>query len=565
MFINHTSKVESALVKAIDRAAAIIHFNPNGTIIDANDIFLGKFGYNLQEVQGKHHSIFCDPHYTQSDEYKNFWRNLKNGHTQSSEYKRFTKDGNPLWIQATYNAVKNSQGNVIRVVKVAQDITQDKARRDENQLLSLALNQTVNAVIITDNHKNIEYVNDGFTKMSGYKFEEVKGKEVGTVLFSSQTSQDAKDEFLQAYKQGESMSTEIVNHHKSGTNFWTSLSLNPIKGDDGKLLRFIIVQSDITQTKEKSLEANSLLEAINRSQAMISFTPEGNILDANRNFLDALGYEYHEIIGKHHRIFVDPADANSPDYSLFWEKLRSGQYDKRVYKRLTKNNVPIWIQASYNPIIDSKGQVVKIIKYATEMTEVIKIGEIAEITSSNIQNIAAALEELSSSFGEISSNMTMSKNASDAIKQDTIKSKAAAEQLTNSMKVMENIVQLINGIAGQVNLLALNATIEAARAGESGKGFAVVAGEVKNLANQTTDATEEISKQIRELQKVSLYVADSVNNIAEAAETMNQYVASTASAVEEQSTVSRDISGNTQKMTDSVKEIAKRIIDLSLV
>jgi methyl-accepting chemotaxis protein len=223
----------------------------------------------------------------------------------------------------------------------------------------------------------------------------------------------------------------------------------------------------------------------------------------------------------------------------------------------------IWIQASYNPILDTNGRIVKVVKYATDMTPIIQAGNMAEEAVGNAQSVAAAVEEMSASVAEISKNMAMSRDAASGIMDDTAKSSAAAEQLTSSMKTMENIVQLINGIAGQVNLLALNATIEAARAGEAGKGFAVVAAEVKNLANQTTGATEDISKQIQELQGVALNVAQSVNSIAASAGSVNQYVAITASAVEEQSAVTREISGNTQKMATSEEDIAQRIKRLS--
>ncbi len=207
----------------------------------------------------------------------------------------------------------------------------------------------------------------------------------------------------------------------------------------------------------------------------------------------------------------------------------------------------------------------KVVKFATDVTPVIQTGRVAEETVANTQGVAAAVEEMTASIGEISKNVQMSKDAAYGILQDSANSSDAADQLNSSMKVMENIVALIDEIAEQVNLLALNATIEAARAGDAGKGFAVVANEVKNLANQTTKATEDIARQIQEVQTVSRKVSDSIQTIANSVDNVNHYISGVASAIEEQTAVTMEISSNTQTMARAIEDVAQRIRSLSAV
>lgn len=331
---------------------------------------------------------------------------------------------------------------------------------------------------------------------------------------------------------------------------------------NGKLFKVVKYASDITAEKLKNADFAGQLSAISKSQAVIEFQLDGTIITANQNFLDALGYTLDEVRGQHHRMFVDPSEAQSVEYQLFWQKLGRGEFDARVYKRIAKGGREIWIQASYNPIFDMSGKPFKVVKYATDVTQVISISEEA---TGNVQSVAAAIEELTVSIEEINQHMVMSQEATSGILNDATQSSAAADHLMGSVQSMGRIAELINNIAGQVNLLALNATIEAARAGAAGKGFAVVASEVKNLATQTTKATEDIAKQIQYVQDIASSVADSIKNISASAGNVNEYVTQVAGAIEEQSAVTRDISSNTQQMAASVRGIVQRVQRLSAV
>jgi methyl-accepting chemotaxis protein len=553
---------DKAELEALGRSHAVIHFTPDGIILNANDNFLNAMGYTLDEIKGKHHRIFCDPAYAKSDEYKQFWHKLASGEFFSAQFKRFGKGGKEIWIEATYDPIFDHHGKVTRVVKYATDITERQLRFAdyEGQLAAIRRAQ---AVIEFDMDGTILTANENFCTTVGYQLDEIQGKHHSLFVDASYAKSLDYQKFWSRLRAGEYFIAEYQRFGKGGREIWISATYNPIFDMNGKPFKVVKYATDITEQKLVSADARGQIDTIGKTQIVIEFDLDGTILTANKNFTDALGYSLAEIQGKHHRIFVDPAEANSSDYLDFWDKLRRGEFDARVYRRIKKNGDDIWIQATYNPIFDTNGRPFKIVKYATDVTDIIKTAAIAEETVTHSQSVATAVSEMNASIGEISKNVHMSKDAAFEILDDSARSSAAAQQLRSSMKVMENVVQLINNIARQVNLLALNATIEAARAGDAGKGFAVVAAEVKNLSNQTTKATDDIAKQIQDVQDVSSRVAESISTIVSSANNVNQYIMGVASAIEEQSAVTKDISDNTQKMATSVEIIAQRIKQLS--
>ena len=334
------------------------------------------------------------------------------------------------------------------------------------------------------------------------------------------------------------------------------------------------------------------MEAIRKSQAVIEFNLDGTIIDANDNFLAAVGYTLSEIKGKHHQMFVEPSYRTSAEYQQFWEKLRRGEFQAAQYKRFGKGGKEIWIEASYNPINDLNGKPFKVVKYATDITKQIELlgslktlidrnfGEIdqamnrsndqtqtatkaADQTSSDVQVVASSAEELAASIKEISDSMTKSKAATDTVFEKTLDADKATQRLSTAAQQMSGILGIIQDIAGQINLLARNATIESARAGEAGKGFAVVASEVKNLAKQAGAATEQISKEIEGMQSISTDVVGALAVIRQSIETVRDYVAGTASAVEEQSAVTQSMSESMQRTSASVTTINQNMTEIS--
>jgi methyl-accepting chemotaxis protein len=303
-------------------------------------------------------------------------------------------------------------------------------------------------------------------------------------------------------------------------------------------------------------EYEGQIAAIKRVQAVISFSLDGTILDANDLFLNLMEYSLAEIRGKHHTMFIEPGTENSLEYQQFWRNLRNGQSDSRIFQRFGKHGKQVWLQASYNPILDLNGKPLKVVKFATDVTEMIRLRDAASI---NAERVAAATTELSASIAEINQNMAASRSATDAILKTTASSEEAAANLLGSMKLMEEIASLIRDIAGRVNILALNAAIEAARAGEAGKGFAVVASEVKNLSNQTATATDKIVTEIGAVQAISSKVAGGVRETIEGVKLVNDYVQSVAVAIDQQSEATREISEHSAKTSMAIDQIVSEV------
>ncbi|MDX2218649.1 MAG: methyl-accepting chemotaxis protein [Burkholderiales bacterium] len=468
---------------AINRSLAVIQFDLDGNILDANENFLKTVGYELSEVKGRHHRIFVDPMEAASTDYAAFWRRLAEGQFQTAQYRRIGQSGREIWIQASYNPIYDTAGRPYKVVKYAYDITEAKLRE---------------------------------------------------------------------------------------------------------------------------ADARSKLDAINKSQAVIEFDLEGQVLGANENFLAVMGYTLDEIRGKHHRIFVDPAEANGTAYADFWRKLRAGQFDSGKYRRVGKGGREVWIRASYNPILNARGEPVRVLKFASDITESVRAasaaaavkltrdvvqrvldndltarvalgqetGEVAELCdgiNDVLDRMTEIVRHVSQSAGEIdaachdiladaeeldgrtsrqleqmqettrtmeSLTLTVKENVANA-KQASELSGAASDvaakggeavgrvvqtmgSISGSARKIEDIISVIDGIAFQTNILALNAAVEAARAGEHGRGFAVVASEVRSLSQRSASA----AKEIRGL------ITDSVNNVqqgsrlvSEAGKTMQDVVA----------------------------------------
>lgn len=412
------------------------------------------------------------------------------------------------------------------------------------------------AVIEFDTEGNIITANDHFLIAMGYSLEEIVDKHHSVFIDTEYASTNEYKIFWEKMRKGEYQTGEYKRIGKNGREVWIRASYNPILNEKGEVFRVVKFAVETTKEKLANADFQGQIEAINKSQAVIHFNMDGTIIQANDIFLNAMGYLAEEVINKHHRMFVDKNEAQSKEYIEFWDLLRSGNFDARVFKRITKSGREIWIQASYNPIFDMNGKPFKVVKYATDVTEMINL---TDETGTNVQSVAAATEELSASIAEISSSMARSKDATDDIVAKTHISSNASRDLVENMRQMEEIVSLIKNIADQVNLLALNATIEAARAGDAGKGFAVVANEVKNLANQTAAATDDIVKEISSVQNISKEVANSVSDIIQSANAVNNYVSAVAGAIEEQSAIIKEISANSQSTSDAVIMISDKI------
>ena len=450
-----------------------------------------------------------------------------------------------------------------------------------------ALNKS-QAVIEFDLDGNILYANGNFLTAMGYTLDEIRGRHHGMFVDDAYKQSAEYKEFWSKLNSGIYQAGEFKRIGKGGREVWIQASYNPIIGSNGKPVKVIKYAADITQSKMQNADYLGQISAVNKSQAVIEFDLDGTIRFANENFLKTVGYDLDEIKGQHHSMFVERSLANSPEYKKFWSDLKDGQYKSGEYKRLGKGGKEIWIQASYNPIMDMNGKPFKVVKYATDISgqrellanvqtlinknleEIASaVGEAETQSSSatvastgtlaNVQAVASGAEEMNASVAEIAASMNKSAMAVDQVVGQAQKADEASQRLMVSTQAMGGIVELIQNIAGQINLLSLNATIEAARAGEAGKGFAVVAGEVKNLARQAADATLQISKEIEDMRNVANDVAKSLEEIKHSVEDVRNHITVTASAVEEQTAVTRDISSNMQSASTAVAEINESI------
>jgi methyl-accepting chemotaxis protein len=555
-FLKNASS-DKALADALGRSQAVIEFGMDGIILTANDNFLKTLGYSLGEIQGKHHSMFVDPSERDSAAYRDFWAALKRGEYQAAEYKRIGKGGKEVWIQATYNPVLDGSGKPCKVVKFATDITARKIKsmEDAGQIAAISRAQ---AVIAFEMDGTIITANDNFLKALGYTLAEIQGKHHSMFVEQAERGSAAYREFWARLNRGENQSAEYKRIGKGGREVWILASYNPVLDEKGKPFRVVKFATDVTSQKLSTVDLAGQIAAIGKSQAVIEFNMDGTVIGANQNFLKTVGYTLDEIRGRHHSMFVDPSERDGAAYREFWSALNRGEYQAAEYKRIGKGAKEVWIQASYNPILDLNGKPFKVVKYATDITAQVLVRMGNERVRGMMESVAAGAEELNASVREISEAMTKSRETASTAVGRVDAADAQAKRLNEAAQAMSGIVELIGNITGQINLLALNATIESARAGEAGRGFAVVASEVKNLATQAKQATDKIGQEISNLNGISGDVVGALNSIKQAIQGVSEYVTATAAAVEEQSTVTSEMSSSMQRAAAEAKAIAQR-------
>lgn len=337
-----------------------------------------------------------------------------------------------------------------------------------------------------------------------------------------------------------------------------------------------------------NLDYEAQITAIGRSQSIIEFDLDGRITNANKNFLDLVGYTLDDVRGKHHGWFLDADVTAAPSYGEFWRRLNSGQFESGQYKLNGCGGRHVWIEASFNPILDHQGRISKIVAFSLDVTHQIKLlsdlktlidenfGELDAIveasttdaaraasaaaeTSEGVGSIATAAEQFAMSFHEISLSMNASRSATENAYQQAEAAEHSTHSLNAAVKAMDGVVSMIRRVANQINLLALNAAIEAAHAGDAGKGFAVVAQEVKSLAAQAAKATEEIATEIRSVQTSSADVIAALNEISKAVNITRENVLTTSSALEEQNAVSSTMSHNMAQSAEAVNTVTQNI------
>jgi methyl-accepting chemotaxis protein len=588
-------------IEAMQRSMAVIEFNLDGSVVDANANFLKALGYRIEEVRGKHHRMFCDSAYVSSNEYQMFWDQLNRGEFISGEFKRIGKGGREVWIQASYNPILDAGGQPFKVVKFATDITSQKIQSAdyEGQIDAISKSQ---AVIEFGLDGIVRHANENFLAALGYSLDEIKGKHHRMFCDPAYAKSPEYKAFWDRLNRGDFDSGEYKRIGKGGKEVWISASYNPIFDLNGKPCKVVKFASDISQQKLKDQELN----ALSRTQAVINFNLDGTIADANANFLAATEYRLDEVKGKHHSMFCPPTYTGSVEYREFWQKLNAGQFVSGQFQRLTKGGREIWLQASYNPVFDLSGKVFKVVKYATEITkekkdwlELVKTltetseqlasaaeeltatstqlaanaaktteqavgaATASEEVTKGVQTVATNTEEMSASIKEIAKNTSRGADKTRMSLKKAHETNALVTQLGEESTAIGTVVKTINSIAQQTNLLALNATIEAARAGEAGRGFAVVANEVKELAKQTATATEDISTKISRIQQSTRGAVTAIGEISTAVEEVNGISSIIAAAVEEQTATTAEVSRIVNESHQAVSSVSSSIRNVS--
>jgi methyl-accepting chemotaxis protein len=521
----------SALFEAMERSQALVELDLDGNILHANALFHGALGYERDELRGAKHAQLVEPQLLGSAEYRQFWEKLARGEAVAGVFKRIAKGGREIWMRIVHNPVLDDDGKAWKVIALASDITEGRLRSAdfEGQLAAVSKAQAVVEFSLTG---TVLTANANFCRTLGYSLEEIVGQHHGLFVDAAERASPEYRQFWEKLARGEFDGGRYRRIAKGGREVWIQGTYNPIFDLNGKPYKVVKYATDITAATLAAADQQGQLAAVNKAQAVIEFDLTGRVLCANDNFCRTLGYAESEIRGQHHSLFVEPAVRASAEYRLFWEKLARGEFDTGQYRRLAKGGREVWIQATYNPILDVNGRPFKVVKYATDVTTQVlfanqmrlTIQEAGELSTAaaagdltrriDLAGKAAELQALSSGIndlldvttdlvakvkrasGEVSRGADEISQGNANLSQRTEEQASSLEETAASMEQMTSAVKRNADNANLANQLAVAARDQA----EQGGAVMATAGAAMREIN---DASRRISDIIGVIDEIA--------------------------------------------------------------
>jgi methyl-accepting chemotaxis protein len=511
-------RLNSGMLDALSVSQATIEFNLDGTIVTANENFLKTVGYSLDEIKGQHHSMFVEEDYKTSAEYKAFWDGLRNGDFNAGKFKRVGKGGKELWLRASYNPILDANGKAFKVVKFATDITEAEDAAREASFKSAAFSGSSVAMMMIDRDFMVTYVNDATTKLLS------ENADVFREFWPNFNADQIVGSCIDIFHKNPAHQRQLLSDPSrlpystdiAIGDFRFALSINGVFDAKGDYVGNVLEWSDVTADRLNA----GMLAALDRAQATIEFTLDGKVVGANENFLGALGYSAEEVKDKHHSIFVDQEYKNSPDYRAFWEALKRGEFQSGEYKRIGRNGSDVWIQASYNPILDGSGKPFKVVKFASDITDVVnqrhkdeEEGRVkAKAQQLVVDSLASGLRKLSD--GDLTDNIDTPFTAEyEQLRNDF---NGAVSKLKDTMGTIVTTVEGIRHGSGEISTAADDLSKRTENQAATLEQTAAALDEITATVKQTAEGANEANSVATDARKEAQTSGEIVNETVEA-------------------------------------------------
>jgi len=439
----------------INIACVVSESDLKGNITYVNDLLCEVSQYSREECIGQPHSMFRHPDMPKSV-FKELWATIGRGNIFRGVIKNRKKDGTPYYVDALIAPVLGSNGKPVKYIGVRYVITEQVLKQQELEGQMNAIN-TSSAYVEFKIDGTVIKANDLFLKVMKYTSNEVEGHHHRTFCDAAFSGSREYEQFWNNLSKGVPQVGEFKGKAKDGSEVWLQANYTPVKDEKGNVTKVIEIATDITEQKIKNIDHTGQLEAISRSNAVIEFNMDGTVIRANENFLKVTGYSLNEIQGKHHRMFVSPEYAKSNEYRNLWDTLCRGEFLIGTFSRLNKRGEEIFLQASYNPIVDADGKPFKVVKYALDMTEVIRVikamsvGDISLRCDTRVDN-GGLTAEINKTLDNLTTVLSNISQGSDVVaKSSDLLQKKADDMKRNTTEVVTAISQMAKGAQDQAS------------------------------------------------------------------------------------------------------------------